>query len=167
MAWLAGMRVTAQRLNDNSTLILDQAALTSNITGITTTNTAIVTGNNVTFRDGRAFRVTLRGLVTASGTANNGCRFRLYKGSVSGATIREWWDLPVFTATAGRNIAVDISTILSNTSGVDVSAAMVAAAVRDWGTDSITVSASAGTPTTLTVEEIGDAADVPFAQPIS
>lgn len=168
MTWLAGQVVTAQRLIDNSQRIVDYATTTSNVAGITTTEMAVVTGNTVTFRSGRAYRVTIRGLVTSSGTTSTGARFRLRKGSVSGTVIREWWDVAVSTVTAGRNVAVDLSTVISNATGADITTALVVGCLRDWGTtDSLTVSATAGTPTSLMVEDLDSATNVPGAQALS
>lgn len=167
MPWLAGMRITAQRLTDNAPRTVDWATLTSNTAVVTTTETLVLAGNSVTFRAGRAYRVTFRGLAQSNGTANNGCRFRLRKTNAAGTVVREWWAIPLFSTTASRNFAVDLSTVLTNGTAADITAPLAVTFVRDWGSDGILVAGTSGTPTSLHIEEIGDASTVSGAQPIT
>ncbi|MGW2261455.1 hypothetical protein ACWCXE_27175 [Streptomyces sp. NPDC001780] len=166
MAWLPGQRITAARLRDNAPWIVDWSTLTSN-TATITAEAVFLTSNVVTFRTGRAYRISLRALIQSNGTANNGGRFRLRKNNVSGTVLREWWDWTVFAATTGRNFAVDISTIATNTTGLDITAAVAATFLRDWGTDNLSIAGTSGTPTSLLIEDIGDASLVPGAQSIT
>ncbi|WP_046501612.1 hypothetical protein [Streptomyces odonnellii] len=166
MAWFAGNRITAQKLRDTTPHTVDWAVITANTDPITT-ETVFLTSSSVVFRTGRAYRISFRGLLQSNGTANNGGRFRLRKTNVSGTMVREWWDVPAFASTSGRNFNVDLSTVATNTTGTDITAALAVSLLRDWGSDNILIAASAGTPASLHIEDIGAAATVAGAQSIT
>ena len=164
MAWLPGMRITADRLTDSAPHTVDWTTLTSNTALITTTETLILASNSVLFRAGRAYRITLRALAQSNGTSNMGVRFRLRKGSLTGGTIREWWSVPTFASTSGRNFYVELSTVMTNTTATDIATPVATTFVRDWGTDSVLITGTAATPCSLHIEDIGEAALFPGTQ---
>lgn len=171
MVWapfLAGQLATADALNDGAARTVDWAITTTNVGPISTTETVIVTSNTVTFRTGRGYRFFFRGLVQGSGTSNTGARFRLRKTNATGDVYRDWHDIPVFSSTASRNLAIDLSTVGVNTTGSDIATAVVVTLIRDWGaTDTLTAAGTTGTPISLHIEDIGPAALFTGAQSIT
>ena len=161
MAWYAGMRITADRLKYSSRFVVANAALTANSGNVTsTTEVTIVTTPSAVFEVGRAYRIEYSGLVqhgTASLLDLMYIRFR--RGS--GALIRNVQDVLVANrATASRNAAINVSTIVTPSAAITDTVYMTAS----WDTGSsatFMMAGTSGTPGLLTVWDIGEAADYP------
>ncbi|MCH5677824.1 hypothetical protein [Streptomyces gilvus] len=159
--WLAGMRITADRLNRGSPFVVAHAALTANSANITsTTEVTIVTTGTARFEQGRAYKFEYHGLAqhaTASLTDILYLRFR--RGS--GGLIRNIQNALVANrATTGRNAAIDVATLCTPTSTINDTVTLTAA----WDTGSsatFMMAGTSGTPGLLTVWDVGDAADYP------
>lgn len=137
--------------------------LQSNITGITTTEVTLMTLPSMTFVNGRAYRVHLWGLAQST-TASTYFLYRFRKGTGTGGTIyKDQMRVPVLSA-ASTNGAVDLTFLLTNVSGADITTTTTWTASCAAGTGIF--AASAGNRATATIEDVGLAADW-VGQPIS
>ncbi|WP_030498668.1 hypothetical protein [Streptomyces sp. NRRL WC-3774] len=137
--------------------------LQSNITGITATEVTLMTVPSMTYKNGRAYRVHLWGLANST-TASTYFLYRLRKGTGTGGTIyKDQMRVPVLS-TASTNSAVDLTFILVNTSGADITTAVTWTGSCAAGTGIF--AASAGNRAHATVEDVGLSADW-VGQPIS
>ncbi|MEW1719771.1 hypothetical protein [Streptomyces sp. NPDC093109] len=163
--FLAGERVTAAKLNMGE--LIGFASITANApTTTSTTEVAIITTPTVTFKAGRAYEFELRGLVQHS-TANLGdlCAFRIRRSNTTGTLIRNLGTIVVTNrATTARNNNVTLNHIGINTSVLDITVPVVATYSWDTGSSStFTFAASAATPASLAIWDLGTAVDYPGA----
>ncbi|MEV8546228.1 hypothetical protein [Streptomyces sp. NPDC051572] len=168
--WLAGMRATADRLNDYPKPISYTAITANSATTASTTEVAIITSGNVTLKNGRAYLFEIRGLIQqASASVTDIVAFHLRRTSVSGTLLRNLGGIPVINrATANRNNIVDISHVGVNTTGADITDVIVATYNWDTGsTATFTFAATAGTPASLVIWDLGVASDFPSAGPLT
>jgi hypothetical protein len=141
-----------------------QVSITANVTGITTTETVLMTIPSMTYVNGRAYRVTLWGLAQST-TASTYFLYRLRKGSAStsGTIYKDQMRVPVLS-TASTNSAVSLVFTLTNVSGADITTAVTWTGSVAAGTGIF--AASAGNVAQATVEDIGLASQWP-GQPVT
>ena len=141
-----------------------QASITANVSGITTTETVLMTVPSMTYKNGRAYRVTVWGLAQST-TASTYFLYRLRKGSAStsGTIYKDQMRVPV-RGTASTHSAVSLVFTLVNTSGADITTAVTLTGSCAAGTGIF--AASSGNVATTTVEDVGLATQWP-GQPIS
>jgi hypothetical protein len=159
MAFLAGQRLTAQALNDGISRTLNYTSITANTaTNSTATDVAAITTPNITFRNGRAFRIhyTGRWINTA---ANTEIQLVIRKSTTATAPMlldsgRAGGD-GLNSGTWGFNL----KNVVTNTSGADVTVPLLGCFNRVTGTGSVQVAGSPTTPSFLWVEEIGPSSD--------
>lgn len=137
--------------------------LQSNITPITT-ETVVMTAPSMTYKTGRAYRVSVWGLQQST-TASTWFLYRLRKGSntIVGTIYKDQMRLPVLSS-ASTNGAVVLSFVLVNTTGADITTAVTLTGTCNAGTG--TFAASAGNRAHITIEDVGLSADW-VGQPIS
>lgn len=162
--WLSGMRTTADRLNDNAPRTISYTALTANTATNTGTEAVALTTASVTFRAGRAYRITFKGLAQSS-VANDQLTVRVHKTNTAGDIYVDSFRLVV--PTAGGNTPFYLANICSNTTAADVSAVLVGTYVRLTGTGNSLIAATTTHVCYIQVEDIGDAADFANARPIT
>lgn len=144
--------------------IQSQVSLTSNVTGLTTTEAVIMTIPSMTFVNGRAYRVNLWGLQQST-TADTHFLYKLRKGNASttGTVYKDQMRVPTVN-TASLNSAASLTVLLVNTSGADITTEVTWTGSVAAGTGQF--SASAGNVATATIEDVGLASAWP-GQPIS
>lgn len=144
--------------------VRSQVSITANITGITTTEVVVMTLPSMTYKDGRAYRVTLWGLQQST-TAATYFLHRLRKGSAStsGTIYKDQMRVPVINA-ASTNGPVSLTFELVNNTGADITTAVTWTTSCAAGTGIF--AASAGNVAHATVEDVGLASAWP-GQPIS
>jgi hypothetical protein len=163
---LAGMRATADRINDAHPRTIAYQAITSNTSGSSSTSdTAWVTTGAVTFRAGRAYRMTLKALI--QGNAADKATLRIRKNTTSGSVYLDTFHQNI--AVSSSNTLVYASNICVNNTGADVTAtALLGTWSRSSGSAAaVLVAASATHVAYVQVEDIGIAADFPSATPIT
>jgi len=128
-------------------------SLTSNITGLTTTETVMMTIPSMTFTNGRAYKVILWGLQQST-TASTHFLYRLRKGSASttGTIYKDQMRVPTLS-TASTNNPCNLVFLLVNTSGADITTATTWTGSCAAGTGIF--AASAGNVATATIEDAG------------
>lgn len=144
--------------------IQSQVSITANVTGITTTEVVVMTIPSMTFTNGRAYKVTLWGLQQST-TADTYFLHRLRKGSAttSGTIYKDQMRVATINA-ASTNSAVNLSTVLVNNTGADITTAVTWTTSCAAGTGIL--AASAGNVAYATIEDVGLASAWP-GQPIS
>ncbi|MFJ6386455.1 hypothetical protein ACIQJT_02480 [Streptomyces sp. NPDC091972] len=163
---LAGMRATADRINDAHPRTIAYAAITSNTSGSSSTaDTAWVTTGAVTFRTGRAYRMTLKALI--QGSPADKATLRIRKTNTSGSVYLDTFHQGI--QVSNSNTLIYASNICVNTTGADVTAtALVGTWSRSNGNAApVLVAASTTHVAYVQVEDIGIAADFPSATPIT
>jgi hypothetical protein len=134
----------------------------TNLTGNVTfgaTETAILTLPSMTFIDGRAYRVKVWGLHQWP-TTDNYALYRLRKTNTAGTIYKDQMRIggvPV----ASTNSPVQIDTVLTNSSGANVTAAVLLTGIQGSVAQTWTFAASGGNVASMTVEDIGSATDWP------
>jgi hypothetical protein len=162
--WLAGNKGTAQRLNDNSFFTLTYASIAANATAGTTTELVAITTASVTMRNGRAYRMTFKGLVQSSIAADT-VTVRIRKTNISGTVYLD--SMRIYIPVAAANAPIYFSNICTNTSGADVTAVLVGTYIRASGTGNVLVAASATHVAFVHVEDVGLATDYSGATAIT
>lgn len=166
----AGSRARVGQLNLHPPYIVDYSATTSNSSAFTTTETALITSNSVTLKNGRAYRFDILMIMTHATTSATGLvRVRIRRNSTSGNQIRTVGAFAVVngtTATINQYIAVPF--IATNTTGSDITDTFVVTGVRESGTSvTFTMSGSSSNPSTLAIWDIGPASDFTGAASIT
>ncbi|MFJ9382084.1 hypothetical protein [Streptomyces sp. NPDC101455] len=162
--WLSGMRTTADRLNDNTPHTVSYTSITANTATNTGTEAVALTTASITFRAGRAYRVTFKGLVQSS-TAADQVTVRVRKTNTSGDVYLDSFRLVV--PTAGGNTPFYLANICANSTASDVSAVLVGTYARVSGAGNALISATTTHVCYIEVEEIGDAVDFAGARAIT
>jgi len=156
--WLAGQSETADRLNDNHARTIDFTAITANsATSASTTELVAITTPSITFRNGRAFKVTFKGLATNT-VANDQIGVKVRKTNTTTTPIL----LDSFRVNLGAagTYLFYFRSVFINTSGADISTLLVGTFMRvTGGTGNINITASVTSPAYLETEDIGDSDD--------
>ncbi|MGW2511264.1 hypothetical protein ACWC0A_17895 [Streptomyces scopuliridis] len=166
MAWLPGQRITAQRLRDNHPRPVSYDAITSNSSSTTTTEIVALTSTPVTFRTGRAYRISLKCAVQTSVAADR-VTVRLRKLNSTGAVYVE---IPhvVIPATTPANQLAESSVLASNDTGTDITTALALTIVRNAGSGNVLITgSSAAFVGHIMVEDYGPSGDFPNSRPIT
>ncbi|MFJ9382094.1 hypothetical protein [Streptomyces sp. NPDC101455] len=162
--WLSGMRTTADRLNDNTPRTINYTPITANTATNTGTEAVALTTPSITFRTGRAYRITFKGLAQSS-VANDQLTVRVHKTNTAGDIYVDSFRIVV--PTVNGNTPFYLANICANTSGADVSAVLVGTYLRLSGTGNALLAATTSHVCYIEVEDIGDAADFAGARPIT
>lgn len=145
--------------------LTDHTARTTNTAGVTGTETVALTSASVTFLAGRAYRVSVKGVVQ-SNTAGDTVQIRVRKTNTAGAIY-----LDSFTGlrinVAGDNTPYCLENVIRNHTGADVTAALVMTYVRGSGAGTVLVAADAVNPAYLQINDIGASGSYPSANEIA
>lgn len=163
MALLAGQRITSTRENDNSARTINYTAISA-ATSATTSNTLQVgiTTSSMTFRNGRAFRLTLKGAAVGNATAIH-AQYTVNRTTVAGMTLLDSSRIPLGTISGSYGFY--FQNVFVNSSGADITDVLVAGyrAVAGSGTGSVAIGATGQQPSFIMVEDLGVASDYPSA----
>lgn len=162
--WQPGMRITDERLNDAPPFTVEFASITANTATTTTTETVGITTAPITFRTGRAYRITLKCLAQSSVSGDN-MVLRVRKTDTSGTAYIDQYRVQILAAAA--NMPVYFSNVCANTTAADINAVLVATYLRNVGTGNVIIAASVNNVAFIHVEDLGDAADYPSATAIT
>jgi hypothetical protein len=156
----AGEIITAEALADKTGDTVEYTSITANTGTVTTTETVAITTGSVTFTNNRAYEVTIKCLVQSSVAADN-VTVRVRKTNVAGATLIDQCriNIPV----AAGNYPAYFSNIVTNTTGADITAALVGTYVRTSGSGNSLIAASTTNVAYVRVEDRGLATDHPGA----
>ncbi|MFJ4837183.1 hypothetical protein [Streptomyces sp. NPDC088746] len=158
---LAGERLIASVENAKAPFTVDYTCITANTPGSpVSAETAWVTTPTITFKAGRAYRLTIKGLITASATGSEG-RIRVRRDTVAGATLFDSFRITTPNAT---NYGFEFSNVFLNGGASNISATLVGTVSRDSGAANFHVAATpAANPAYLLTEDFGPASDFPGA----
>lgn len=126
-------------------------------TGTASAETVYITKAGVVFRQGRAYRITVKGFFSSS-VANDRIQLRVRKTNVTGTVYLNTGIGPT-TPAASTSTAFYFQNVCRNTSGGDLTQTLVATFQRQAGTGNLAIAAGASDPAYLHVEDIGAAAD--------
>ncbi|MFJ9031087.1 hypothetical protein ACIRQP_21660 [Streptomyces sp. NPDC102274] len=164
MAWQPGQRITAQRLLDNTPNTVAYSAITTNTSTTTAAEVVGFTTPPIMFRTGRAYRIRYKGGVFSNTPGQQGTA-AVRKTDLGGQTYINAFR--IYLPAAGT-VAFDFSNICTNTSGANITAALVGTfglTVAAGGT--VNLAASTPNPAYIHVEDIGQAADYAGATAIT
>ncbi|MFE3854607.1 hypothetical protein ACFXPN_26195 [Streptomyces griseorubiginosus] len=160
----AGQRVTADMLSFRPPYTVAYAPLAANTSTTTTTEAVAITTPSITFKNGRAYRITLKCLAQSS-VSGDTVTLRVRKTDTSGTAYLD--QLRKYIPANGANTPEHFSNIATNTTGSDVTAVLVATYQRASGTGNALIAASANNIAYVLVEDVGPAGDYSSAQAIS
>ncbi|GAA2522135.1 hypothetical protein [Streptomyces longisporus] len=132
-----------------------QKTATANVT-FSSTETALITTTAITFKDGRAYRVSLSGLHSAA--SDSYALYRIRKNSVSGTIYKDQIRVNNLQASAA-NATVSVQTILTNTTGNDITAALCWTGIQGAVAQTWTLAANSSNVAYLLLEDCGSADD--------
>jgi hypothetical protein len=132
-----------------------QKLLTANVT-FSSTETALITTGSITFKSGRAYRVSLWALHSAA--SDSYALYRIRKNTVAGTIYKDQIRINNLQASTA-NAAVSVQTILTNTTGSDVTAALCWTGSQGGVAQTWTLAASSSNVAYLLVEDCGSADD--------
>jgi hypothetical protein len=132
-----------------------QKTLTANVT-FSSAETAVITTGSITFKNGRAYRVSLWGLHSAA--SDSYALYRIRKNTVSGTIYKDQIRVNNLQGSTA-NAAVSVQTILTNTTGSDVTAALCWTGTQGGVVQTWTFAASSSNVAYLLVEDCGAADD--------
>lgn len=162
--WLAGMKTTADRLNQFHARTISYTAITANTSTVTTVETVAITTPSITFQNGRAYRIIFKGLAQ-SDTAADSVIVRVRKTNTSGTAYVD--QVRLYVVANNANSPFYFANICSNTTGADVTAALVGTYVRASGAGNVLIAASTNNVAYVLVEDIGSSDDYANATAIS
>lgn len=163
--WLAGQSETADRSNDYHPRTIDFSAIVATTgTSASTTEVVAITTPTITFRNGRAFRVTFKGNAINT-VANDQVELHVRKtSSVTNPSLLDSFRVALAT---GGTYGFYFQSVFSNTSGSDIVVPLVGTFSRvTGGTGNISVFANSNNPAYLETEDIGNSDDFPNAAPM-
>jgi hypothetical protein len=132
-----------------------QRTLTTSVT-FSSTETAVITTGSITFKAGRAYRVSIWALHSAVSASY--ALYRIRKNTVSGTIYKDQMRVNNLQGSSA-NAAISIQTILTNTTGSDITAALCWTGVQGGVAQTWTVAASSSNTAYLLVEDCGSAGD--------
>lgn len=161
---LAGMRGTADRINQAFPRTLAYQAITANTGTTTTTETIAITTPSFTLRTGRAFIVKAKALYTSSVAADH-VTIRVRRTNVAGSPVLDSQRLVV---PAAGNSLFYAENVFVNTTGSDLTGVMVLNFLRAaTGTGNVSLAASSSQVAFLMIQDIGLATDYPSATSVT
>lgn len=160
--WLAQVYNPLTYLFNYSPQVVSYTAITANSSTTTTTEAVAITTPSITFQNGRAYRITYKGLGAGTITGDQG-QFRVRKTNTSGSTYVDSFLQGLFNG----NTLLNLQNICANNSGADISAVLVGTYLRASGTGTVAVTASATNVAFILVEDVGLASNFPSATAIT
>ncbi|WP_327180450.1 hypothetical protein OG599_35155 (plasmid) [Streptomyces sp. NBC_01335] len=161
---LAGERIIAATENRRAPFTVAYTSLTTNATADPGGAEAVwLTSVSATYRAGRAYRVTLKGLAVAT-VANTDCQLRVRRAALGGSLL---FDSFRFALPSTANIAFYFANVFVVAGAVDITAVLVGTISRAFGSGVVTVNASAVNTAYIHVEDVGPAGDFSGATAIS
>ncbi|MGW5003229.1 hypothetical protein ACWEP8_36875 [Streptomyces hydrogenans] len=138
----------------------------ANTATTTTTELAAITTPNITFKNGRAYRVHYHALLVSS-IAADVVRCRIWRGQINspGVSLVDSiyaHQVPV----ANQQVLMDMTQVVTNTSGADITAPLIGTVIRTNGTGNVQVIANSNNPAWLSVHDIGLATDYTNARAV-
>lgn len=160
--WLAQVYNPLNYLFNYSPQLVSYTAMNANSSTTTTTEAVAITTGSITFQNGRAYRITYKGI--GAGTVNGDLgQFRVRKTNTSGTAYLDSFGLYLNNG----NSLFSLQNIAANNSGGDITAALVGTYVRYSGTGSVSVGASTNNAAFILVEDMGVASNFPNATAIT
>lgn len=141
--------------------IVEYQAIQASTATTTTTETVGIDSDSFTLRDGRAYRVTAKGIVSST-IAGDIVRILVRKGALGGNGYVDSFDA-LRVHTAGGLTSFYYQNDIVNTSGADITDDAVMTYQRVNGTGNVRIIASSFNPAYIEVEDIGAATDYPDA----
>ncbi|WEH40805.1 hypothetical protein [Streptomyces sp. AM 2-1-1] len=123
--------------------------------GGTTAEAVWITTPSITFRAGRAYRVTVKGLLQLSAAATE-AQVRVRKGVLGGLLIYDSWRIP---SPGASNYGIELSSIFTNATASSITTTVVGSVARASGTGTVLMAASVTSPAYLHFEDLGPASD--------
>ncbi|MFL5910546.1 MAG: hypothetical protein ACJ768_08285 [Gaiellaceae bacterium] len=161
--WLAQVYNPLTYLFNYAPQVLSYTAITANSSTTTTTEAVAITTPSITFQNGRAYRITYKGLGAGTVNGDNG-QFRVRKTNTSGSTYIDSFRIPMFSG----NTMFNLQNICANNSGADISAVLVGTYVLvTGGTGTAAVAASTTNVAFILVEDMGLASNFTNATAIT
>ncbi|MFE4691759.1 hypothetical protein ACFRH6_17070 [Streptomyces sp. NPDC056749] len=157
----AGQRLIASVENARAPFTVNYTSISANTPTTPVTNeTAYITTPSIVFRAGRAYRITIKGLLTPTAASSEG-RIRVRRDTVNGGTLYD--SFRITTPSSGANYGFEFSNLIVNSGTSAVSAVLVGTVGRDSGTATYNVASSSTHVAYLHTEDFGPAADFPGA----
>ncbi|MGR3872715.1 hypothetical protein ACUXZZ_29670 [Streptomyces graminifolii] len=132
-----------------------QKTLTANVT-FSSTETALVTTGSITFKAGRAYRVSIWALHSAA--SDSYALYRIRKNSVSGTIYKDQIRVNSLQSSAA-NAVVSVQTILTNTTGSDITASLCWTGTQGGIAQTWTLAANSNNVAYMLVEDCGSTDD--------
>lgn len=162
---ISGAGITINDVSQGRGRAAFEATQTSSAT-TTTTELAVLTTDNITFRAGRAYRIIYHGLLVSS-VANDVVRARVWLhaigGGAGGVSLVDSINAYVIPV-ANIQVLADFQQICVNNTGSDITDILIGTIIRGSGTGNVQLVANANNPAWLEVEDIGSADDYPGAR---
>jgi hypothetical protein len=163
VAWQAGQTISVQTLLDNTP---HSVSYTSNAVGSggVTSETVFITSSSFTMRNGRAYRVEIKGLLM--GTSPDTARLWVRRTNVTGTPLLDTQRVAI--PSSGSNGQVGFFNTCSNSTGSDITDVVVWTLARGSGSAAtVSIPASSTSPAYLEVCDIGAATEYPNATAIT
>lgn len=144
--------------------LIDYTAIVANTGTVTTTETVGITSASMTFENGRAYKIHVHGLLQSS-VVNDVVRSRTRRNTVSGTILMDTMNT-VTIQTANTNEIFDYSQIVANTSGSNITSAVLVTYHRIAGSGNVRIAADAANPAWIEIRDIGLASDYPNAREV-
>ncbi|MFJ9027557.1 hypothetical protein ACIRQP_03375 [Streptomyces sp. NPDC102274] len=166
----AGARVRVGDINARAPYTVAYESITTTTAAITsTTPTAAITTDPLTFRNGRAYRVSYRGGMSSNNLGQQGSVL-VTRGTATGPAILNSQRIQCADGQAGT-VGFYFENVVVNNTGLDVVTALVGTyqmvyQTAGTNTGTVAVFGSSATPAYLEVVDIGPAADYPNATPL-
>jgi hypothetical protein len=160
--WLSQVYNPLNYLYNYGVQVLSYTAITANTSTTTSTEAVAITTPSITFQNGRAYRITFKGLGTGTVAADNG-QFRVRKTNTSGTAYIDGFRTYLFNG----NTMFNLQNICANNSGADITAALVGTYVLASGSGNVSVAASTNNVAFILVEDMGLASNFANATAIT
>jgi hypothetical protein len=161
--WNAQVYTPLTYLYNYASQVVSYTSITANTATTTSTEAVAITTPPVTFRAGRAYRITYKGLGAGPVTGDNG-QFRVRKTNTSGTAYIDSFRIPLF---AGNGMFT-LQNICANATGTDITAALVGTyAIVTGSTGNVSVAASTNNVAFILVEDMGLASNFTGATAIT
>ncbi|MGW1623032.1 hypothetical protein [Streptomyces sp. NPDC002172] len=149
--WLSQVYNPLNYLYGYAPQVLSYTAITANTATTTTSEAVAITTPSITFQNGRAYRITYKGLAAGSNAGDNG-QFRVRKTNLSGTTYIDSFRIPLFAG----NTMFNLQNICANNTGSDINAALVGSYVLvTGGGGTVGIAASTTNVAYILVEDMG------------
>jgi hypothetical protein len=163
VTWQAGQTITVSALLDNTPHTVSFTATAAGNAG-NTAETVFLTSSSCTMRNGRAYRIEIKGLL--SGTSPDTARWFVRRTGLSGTTLLDTQRIAIPSSTS--NGQCNFVNYAANQSGADITDVVVWTTARGSGSAAnVMVAASSTSPAEMRIEDIGPATDYPTATPIT